>query len=59
MKETKKENNIIKHKENGERIKNKKQQLFKNRKKRLLPTVKEKVVYKEYEKKKAHREKCI
>lgn len=41
------------------RVENKKQQLFKNQKKRLLPTIKEKGVYKEYEKKKARREKCI
>lgn len=30
-------------------IKNKKQQLFKNQKNRLLPTIKDKGVYKEYE----------
>lgn len=59
MKETKNNNNKIKHKENGEKIKNKKQQLFKNQKKRFLPTIKDKGVYKEYEKKKARWKKCI
>lgn len=41
------------------RVKTKSNSYLKIRKKRLLPTIKDKGVYKEYEKKKARREKCI